>query len=231
MDKTGGDIAWRFYGPREQADAASDLGALLVRGSLIYWQVDNTVYALNTQTGQVEWRDAIPEVDAKVSTLEEGQMAVGQGVLLIRRSDMYHALDLVTGAEHWTLSGLGVDDTQTPGGIIADGSKFILYGGGTIEAANGVAQIPLFVKGGTLLPLAEPVEFTKPDTCFNVAVNIVGAKPSDFTLFEDDGVTGDFANGGQNRLVLHVDGDQHSVQRAGNYHGPERFKITDWKAF
>jgi alpha-D-xyloside xylohydrolase len=106
-----------------------------------------------------------------------------------------------------------------------------IRGGGTIEAANGVAQIPLFVKGGTLLPLAEPVEFTKPDTCFNVAVNIVGAKPSDFTLFEDDGVTGDFANGGQNRLVLHVDGDQHSVQRAGNYHGPERFKITDWKAF
>jgi outer membrane protein assembly factor BamB len=140
VDKTGGETAWRFYGPREQADAASDLGALLTRGNLIYWQVDNAIYALNTQTGQVEWRDAIPEVDAKVSTLEEGQMAAGQGVLLIRRSDMYHALDLVTGAERWTLSGLGVDDAQAPGGIIADGSKFILYGGGTIEAYDATAQ-------------------------------------------------------------------------------------------
>lgn len=140
VDKTGGETAWRFYGPREQANAASDVGALLARGSLIYWQVDNAVYALNTQTGQVEWRAALPEVDAHVSTLEEGQMATGQGVLLVRRSDMYHALDLVTGAERWTLSGLGVDDAHMPGGIIADGSKFILYGGGSIEAFDAATQ-------------------------------------------------------------------------------------------
>ncbi len=144
VDRASGITAWRFYGPRELANAALDLGAVLMQGHLIYWQVDMSVYALNTQTGQVEWRDALPEVDAKVTGLEEGQMASGQGVLLVRRSDMYHALDLVTGAERWTLSGLGVDDTRTPGGIIADGSAFILYGGGSIEAFDATTQSVLW---------------------------------------------------------------------------------------
>lgn len=104
-------------------------------------------------------------------------------------------------------------------------------GGQTIEATNGVGQIPLYVKAGTLLPLAEPVEHITPDTCFNITVNIVGEHPSDFTLYEDDGVTMNYASGAQNRITLHSDGNAHSVNRTGNYHGPERFKIADWKAF
>ncbi len=140
VDKTSGITAWRVYGPREQANAGPDYGALLRQGRFLYWQVENAVYALNPQTGQIAWRDAIAEVDAKVSVLEEGQMATGDGILLIRRSDMYHALDLVTGAERWTLMGLGVDDPHTPGGIIAAGSKFILYGGGSIETFDTATQ-------------------------------------------------------------------------------------------
>ncbi len=136
LDKTDGTIAWRFYGPRDLAGSAADLGAILARGNLVYWQVDSVVYALNPQTGQLEWRNAIPEVNAQVAPLEAGQMATGAGVLLIRRSDAYHALDLVTGVERWTLSGLGVDNAQAPGGILADGNRFILYGGGSIEAVD-----------------------------------------------------------------------------------------------
>jgi outer membrane protein assembly factor BamB len=50
----------------------------------------------------------------------------------------------VTGAERWTLSGLGVDNPRTPGGIIAAGSKFILYGGGSIEAYDTTTQSTLW---------------------------------------------------------------------------------------
>jgi alpha-D-xyloside xylohydrolase len=106
-----------------------------------------------------------------------------------------------------------------------------IRGGQFIEATNGVAQIPLFVKGGTLLPLAEPVEFVRPETRFNLTVNIVGEKPANFTLYEDDGVTTAYANGEQNRILLHADGSDHSNQRDGNYHGPERYKIVSWKKF
>jgi alpha-D-xyloside xylohydrolase len=106
-----------------------------------------------------------------------------------------------------------------------------ITGGSTIVVTNSVEQIQLFVKSGTLLPLAQPVEFIKPDTCFDVTVNVVGDKPSDFTLYEDDGVSTAYAHGEQNQITLHASGDQHSVQRSGNYHGPERYKISGWKQF
>lgn len=107
----------------------------------------------------------------------------------------------------------------------------MVAGGKAIQVANGVEQMPLFVKAGALLPLAEPVEYIKPETCFNVTVYQVGAKPADFTLYEDDGETTAYTSGEQNQVALHADGKQHSVQRTGNYHGPERYTITDWKAF
>jgi alpha-D-xyloside xylohydrolase len=106
-----------------------------------------------------------------------------------------------------------------------------ITGGTTIEATNSVGQIPLFVKGGTLLPLAKPVEFLKADTCLDLTVNIVGDKAADFTLYEDDGTTTAYAKGGQNHVQLHADGDKHSIQRDGDYHGPERYKISSWKQF
>jgi alpha-D-xyloside xylohydrolase len=101
----------------------------------------------------------------------------------------------------------------------------------TIEATNGVEQIPLFIKGGTLLPLAEPVQFIKADTCFEVTVDIVGENPGDFVLYEDDGATTAYAKGAQNQLRLHTDGTGHSAVSSGNYGGSNRFKIIGWKEF
>ncbi len=106
-----------------------------------------------------------------------------------------------------------------------------LGGGTTIEVTNGLEQIPLFVKGGTLLPLAEPVESIQPGTCLDITVNVVGDKPTDFTLYEDDGVTTAYAKGEQNQIQLHSGGDGHSAVRSGNYHGPDRYKIANWKQF
>lgn len=106
-----------------------------------------------------------------------------------------------------------------------------ISGGVTLAATNGVDQIPLFVKSGTLLPLAKPVEFIRADECFDVTVNLVGPGPAEFTLYEDDGLTDAFAKGAQNRVVLHADGSQHSAQRTGDYHGAERYKISGWETF
>ena len=106
-----------------------------------------------------------------------------------------------------------------------------ISGPATIEATNGVEQIPLFVKSGTLLPLADPVEYVKPDTCFDITVNIVGNQPADFVLYEDDGTTTDYANGAQDKIVLSANGASPSVSRSGNFHGPARYRITAWKQF
>ncbi|MGH7940595.1 MAG: DUF5110 domain-containing protein, partial [Limisphaerales bacterium] len=59
---------------------------------------------------------------------------------------------------------------------------------------------------------------------------VVGERPADFTLYEDDGVTTGYLHGKQNRVVLHA-GDKPSVTRTGNYQGPERYRITAWKEF
>ncbi|MGH8024616.1 MAG: TIM-barrel domain-containing protein, partial [Limisphaerales bacterium] len=94
-----------------------------------------------------------------------------------------------------------------------------ITGPADIEVTNGVEEIPLFIEGGTLLPLAEPVEHIKPDTCFNITVNEVGDHPADFTLYEDDGITTKYEIGAQNKVLLSA-GASPSVSRTGNYHGP-----------
>ena len=91
-------------------------------------------------------------------------------------------------------------------------------------------QIPLFVKGGTLLPLAQPVEHINSDTVFDLTVYAFGLKPADFTLYEDDGVSDAFKTGEQNQVRLHWDERSHSVNRTGKYKGALRIRIADWKA-
>jgi alpha-D-xyloside xylohydrolase len=98
----------------------------------------------------------------------------------------------------------------------------------TITATNDQEQIPLFVKGGTLLPLAKPVESIGTNTCFDITVHGFGAGPADFVLYEDDGVSSDFKTGGQNEIHLHADQNSHSEKRTGKYDGT-RYRIVDWQ--
>jgi alpha-D-xyloside xylohydrolase len=104
-----------------------------------------------------------------------------------------------------------------------------IVGGRTIEISKPFEQIPLFVKSGTLLPLADPVESIQPDTQFDLTINIFGDHPSTFTLYEDDGVSDAFSKGEQNMLML--DAKTQTAKRSGQYHGPDRYKITAWKRF
>lgn len=98
----------------------------------------------------------------------------------------------------------------------------------TITATNGPEQIPLFVKGGTLLPLAKPVESIGTNTSFDITVYGFGAGPADFVLYEDDGVSSAFEKGTQNRIRLHGDAKSHSEERTGNYED-KRYRIIDWQ--
>lgn len=102
-------------------------------------------------------------------------------------------------------------------------------GGRTVEATNMLEQIPLFVRGGNLLPLAKPVEHIRSDTVFELTVCGFGSPTVDFTLYEDDGVSNAFATGKQNQIRLRWDGSGHSVERTGKYDGPPRFQVVDWQ--
>jgi alpha-D-xyloside xylohydrolase len=104
-----------------------------------------------------------------------------------------------------------------------------LTGGKTIEAANPKEQIPLFVKGGTLLPLAEPVERIAPDTSFDITVYVYGDSPASFTLYADDGVSNAYLSGKQSRLKLHWDARDHSIEKSEGFDSATRYKINEWK--
>jgi alpha-D-xyloside xylohydrolase len=101
-------------------------------------------------------------------------------------------------------------------------------GGRKIEVTKPVDQIPVFVKDGTLLPLAEPMECVSPATEFALTVHVFGAKPAPFVLYEDDGVTFNFVQGQQNRIELRWDGEIGHTTKTGNYSGPSRFKSVQW---
>jgi len=100
-------------------------------------------------------------------------------------------------------------------------------GGQTIQATNGVRQIPLYVKAGTLLPLAEPVEYIKADTCFNVAMNAFGPEPSECVLYEDDGETDAYKDTEQNQVRLRWNEQGHSLERTGKYKAA-RYQVSNW---
>ena len=58
------------------------------------------------------------------------------GVLLVERNYVYNALDLASGAGHWSVSDPGADSSEYPGGVIATHHLFLIYDGGVLEALH-----------------------------------------------------------------------------------------------
>jgi alpha-D-xyloside xylohydrolase len=103
------------------------------------------------------------------------------------------------------------------------------YEGGqkyTIEAPLEI--IPVFVKEGSMIPLAEPVEFITKDTCFDVTVRGYGDNLEGIKLYEDDGVTFDFEKGTYNTIEITYSKDKLQVQKSGDFQGT-RYKISGYE--
>ncbi len=103
------------------------------------------------------------------------------------------------------------------------------HAGGTAVTVTGApGDTPLFVREGSLLPLAEPLEFVSPETVFDVRVRVYGSDPAPFVLIEDDGVSFDFEQGQMNRVTLAWEDGHGTVRREGGY-GSERYRILGWE--
>jgi alpha-D-xyloside xylohydrolase len=83
-----------------------------------------------------------------------------------------------------------------------------------------LGRIPLFIKEGSLLPLAKPVEYINPDTMFEITVKCYGKK-GEFKLFEDDGMTFDFEKGKYNWISLKASEKKGTTS--------SRYKVLEWK--
>ena len=65
----------------------------------------------------------------------------------------------------------------------------IYAGEQSYEISTGLDQIPIFVKEGSILPIAKPVEFVTSKPTFNITCFVFGKNVVSAHLFEDDGTT------------------------------------------
>ena len=101
------------------------------------------------------------------------------------------------------LNGARSRNVYLPAGIWYDFNTGERYeGGASFPVKFEPTQIPAFVKGNSILPLAEPVQSISRQTVFQLTCHIFGDEPTDFVLYEDDGETFDYKTGAQNRCIL-----------------------------
>ena len=87
-------------------------------------------------------------------------------------------------------------------------------------------QIPIFVKAGSLLPLAEPTLHTDDPASWRLRVQVYGDKPAPVTLYEDDG--GWSPALAEVALAWDPEGRSGSVKRSGGGPGPQ-YSVVEWK--
>ena len=101
-------------------------------------------------------------------------------------------------------------------------------GGKSYLIETAFNQLPLYVKSGTLLPLAEPVQFVSPTSSFQLTCKVYGSPVSPVVLLEDDGESYDYQSGAYNTITLQVDKKKVKLQRKGSYKG-KRFILKSYE--
>ncbi len=129
-------------------------------------------------------------------------------------------------------AGQNARDVYLPEGEWFDfwtGEKFA--GKQKIRIEVPLETIPVFVKSGTLLPLAKPLQHIPGDACFEINVRVYGDGATPFVLYEDDGETFDYAQGKQNEILLKWQNDagSGSVTKSGSWQTSPRYEIKEWK--
>lgn len=90
-----------------------------------------------------------------------------------------------------------------------------LYSQGWHMVWGGPDETPVFVKEGTLLPLARPVKTIGDDEVFALTVQLYGnCENKCCRLMEDDGVSFDYEQGIYNTVTIYADG---TMERTGAY--------------
>ncbi|MDR3717463.1 MAG: glycoside hydrolase family 31 protein, partial [Bryobacteraceae bacterium] len=95
-----------------------------------------------------------------------------------------------------------------------------------IKVAAPLEQIPIFVKSGTLLPLAQPTLHTADPASYRLTAQVYGAGPATTSVFEDDGSAPAALT--EVRLSWDAAAKSGSVHRVGASHAPQ-YEVIEWK--
>ena len=102
-----------------------------------------------------------------------------------------------------------------------------LAGGSKLTITAPLERIPLFVKGGAVLPLAAPTLSTDDPESYELTVRVYGDGHLPITLIEDDGLTFAYQQGALNRLTLSWQNGAGQAARDGDADVP-RYLLDDW---
>ncbi|MDD4426966.1 MAG: glycoside hydrolase family 31 protein [Paludibacter sp.] len=103
-----------------------------------------------------------------------------------------------------------------------------LEGGKKHKVIFRIDEIPIFIKEGTILPLALPVQYVNKETVFDIICNVYGKNIRPSSLFEDDGITYNFEKGIYNDVKLTWNKNKGKIERKGNYK-EIRYRVKSWK--
>jgi alpha-D-xyloside xylohydrolase len=96
------------------------------------------------------------------------------------------------------------------------------------EITTELDQLPLYVRQGTLLPLAAPVPYVDAQTVFDLHCKVYGAPSATFLLLEDDGISYDFQKGQFNEVTLEAAKGKVKLKRTKEYK-QKRYQLTDYE--
>lgn len=101
-------------------------------------------------------------------------------------------------------------------------SNRIHEGGQTIVADAPYEKMPMFVPAGAMLVYGPDVEYADQNPAVRLSVHVYAGKDGSFTLYEDDGVTYAYEQGGYSLIPFAYDDSSRTLtigERVGTYEG------------
>ncbi|MCI6477582.1 MAG: DUF5110 domain-containing protein [Bacteroidales bacterium] len=95
-------------------------------------------------------------------------------------------------------------------------------GGETKTVSAPIEHIPVYVRGGSILPLGPRIEYTGEKKPEHIRLFIYEGKDGDFTLYEDEQTNYGYEAGRYSTIPVHYDDKRHEVtigQREGSFPG------------
>lgn len=89
-------------------------------------------------------------------------------------------------------------------------------------------RIPVFVKGGSILPIGPDKQYTSQEVSQPIEVRVYPGADATFTLYEDDGTTNDYRRGKASRITFQWNDNTHTLtigRREGEYANMETSRI------
>ena len=95
-------------------------------------------------------------------------------------------------------------------------------GGQTVKADAPQDKIPVFIKAGSIVPMAQQMQYTSEKNWDNLEIRVYPGANADFTLYEDEKDNYNYEKGKYSEVTFHWDDKQHTLSianRKGEFKG------------